>query len=130
MFCCGKTRCKVCDFVEIGSTFKKFGGGTVFRTFHFNNYFDCDSSGVVYLITCSICAKQYVGSTITPFRMRFNIIKVHLIVWKGQRGICDEHLYAHFYEDGHLGLENVKVQIIVSLILEIKHKEKYFGQRN
>ena len=28
------------------------------------------------------------------------------------RGICGEHLYAHFFEEGHLGLEDLDVQII------------------
>ena len=38
------------------------------RSFHINHSFDCDSQAVVYLITCKRCGKQYVGSTITPFR--------------------------------------------------------------
>ena len=32
--------------------------------------------------------------------------------WEGQRGICGEHLYAHFWEDDHGGLNDVMVQII------------------
>ena len=31
---------------------------------------------------------------------------------KGQRGICGKHLYAHFFEEGHFGLEDLEVQII------------------
>ena len=31
---------------------------------------------------------------------------------KGQRSICGEHLYAHFFEEGHLRLEDLEVQII------------------
>ena len=43
------------------------------RSFHINNFFDCDSSGVIYLqITCRKCNKQYVGSTAKSFRIRFN----------------------------------------------------------
>ena len=42
---------------------------------------------VIYLITCKVCQKQYVESTITTFRKRFNHrhhgtyddIKVHII---------------------------------------------------
>ena len=28
------------------------------------------------------------------------------------RGICGEHLYAQFFEEGHLGLEDLEGQII------------------
>ena len=31
---------------------------------------------------------------------------------KGQRGICGEHLHVHFFEEGHLGSEDLEVQII------------------
>ena len=31
---------------------------------------------------------------------------------RGQRGVPGEHLYAHFFEDGHMGLEDVIVMII------------------
>ena len=68
---------------------------------------------MVYLITCKRCAKQYVGSTITDFRKRFNSHKSSMNRYgKGQRGICGEHLYAHFFEEGHLGLEDLDIQII------------------
>ena len=33
---------------------------------------NCNSSNVLYLMTCKKCALQYVGSTITKFRLRFN----------------------------------------------------------
>ena len=42
------------------------------RSFHINHSFDCDSQEVVFLITYKRCGNQYVGSTTTPFRLRFN----------------------------------------------------------
>ena len=30
----------------------------------------------------------------------------------GNRGICGEHLYAHFFNEGHQGIDEVQVQII------------------
>ena len=36
-------------------------------------------------------------------------------VWrdmKGERGIPGEHLYAHFFEEGHAGLADVEVMIV------------------
>ena len=66
-----------------------------------------------FLISCKKCGKQYVGSTITSFRYRFNNHKSSLTRFgRGQRGICGEHLYSHFFSKGHSGLTNVSVQII------------------
>ena len=30
-----------------------------------NFHFNCNSNCVVYLLTCKVCAKQYIGSSIT-----------------------------------------------------------------
>ena len=68
MFCCGKVRCKVCNYVKPRTTFV---GNVAKRSFHIDHSFDCYSSGVTYLITCRRCNKQYVGST-TTFKIRFN----------------------------------------------------------
>ena len=68
---------------------------------------------MIYLTTCKKCGKQYEGSTITSLRMRFNNHRSSLNRYgKGQRGFCGEHLYAHFWEDGHGSLNDVMVQII------------------
>ena len=84
MFGCEKIRCKICEFVKICSIFKS----TVEeKSFHINHSFDCDSSGVVYLITCKKCGKD-VGSTITGFNKRFSNHKSSINRYgKGQRTI-------------------------------------------
>ena len=69
MFCCGKVRCKMGNYVKPGTTFVR---NVDKRSFHINHFFDCDSSGIIYLITCRKCNKQYVVSTTTSFRIRFN----------------------------------------------------------
>ena len=56
----GKSRCKVCRFVEESRDFEGHG-----NKFKINYSFDCDSEGVVYLISCTKCRKNYVGSIIT-----------------------------------------------------------------
>ena len=33
---------------------------------------DCNSFYEIYLISCTVCEMQYVGSIITKFRIRFN----------------------------------------------------------
>ena len=110
MFKCGGKRCKVCDSIVVGNTFKSSVCG---RTFRSNHHFNCDSLGVVYLITCMKCDKQYVGSTVTAFRKRFNNHKSSLIRYgKGQKEICGKHLYSHFYTEGHSGIKDFSVQVI------------------
>ena len=77
-------------------------------------FFYCDSDGVVYLITCKKCGLQYVGNTVTSFRLRFNNHKSSMMRYgKGQRGMGGQRLYAHFYTEGLMDLE-IQVEIHVS----------------
>ena len=71
-FRCGKSRCQVCKFMFEGDKFVCHVTG---KGYKINSRFDCDSSGVVYLLGCKVCGMQYVGSTFTPFRTRFNNYK-------------------------------------------------------
>ena len=106
---CGKSHCQICNFVEEGSSFEDGRG----HMYYINFGFDCDSAGVIYLLNCKRCSKIYVGSTVTSFRKRFNNHKSSLKrLGKGQRGIAGEHLYAHFLEEGHKGIEDIQVKII------------------
>ena len=50
MFKCGKNRCKICA-VTVGDKFKSNAEG---RSFYINHCFDCDSEGVIYLISCGL----------------------------------------------------------------------------
>ena len=96
MFKCGKKKCKICDVT--GDEFKSYVEG---RSFRINHCFDCDSEGVVYLISCKNCGLQYVGNTITAFRLSFNNHKSSLNRYgRGQRNITGQHLYAHFFGEG------------------------------
>ena len=108
--CGGGGECKVCDSIVVVDTFQS----TVQRrTFHINHHFDCNSQGVVYLITCGKCSKEYVGNTVTSFRLRFNNHKSSLNRFsKCQRGLCGQHLYENYFEEGHSGLNDFRAQII------------------
>ena len=100
LFKCGKKKCKICDNVVTGDEFKSYVEG---RSFPINHRFDCDSEGVVYLISCKSCGLQYVENTITAFRLRFNNHKNSLNRYgRGQRNIAGQHLYVHFFGEGHL----------------------------
>ena len=82
----------------MGAKFSSFSTG---RVYHITHAFDCDSEGVIYLITCKTCHLHYVGNTVTAFRLRFNNHKCPLLRFgKGKRGICGQGLYSHFFEQG------------------------------
>ena len=128
MLKCEGKRCKVCDSVDVENTLRSSVSG---RIFHINHRFNCDSSGVVYLITCKKCEKQYVGNTVTPFRKRFNNHKSSVNRYgKGQREICGKHLYSHFYTDGHSGIKDFLVKIIdVTNVNNPTERESYWIEK-
>ena len=74
-FPCGNSKCEICKILEPGKEFKSTITGEVFKM---NFHFDCNSICVVYLLTCRIREKQYISSTITKFRERFNQYKSNL----------------------------------------------------
>ena len=55
---CGKTRCKTCNHIQSGSKVKKGQD-----TYDLRGNFTCQSRNIVYLLTCNICNKKYVGET-------------------------------------------------------------------
>ena len=79
--------------------------------------FHLNSRNVVYLITrsCKVCGFQYVGSTTTKFRVRFNNHKSHLRVHSRMSAHdkeSDDLVYRHFYSHGHHGLPDASIQLI------------------
>ena len=53
---CGKIRCKTCDHIQSGNTIMKEQ-----ERYQIRGSFTCQSRNVVYLLTCSICNKRYIG---------------------------------------------------------------------
>ena len=66
---CNSNRCQICNFLSLGRSFRSHITSKEFST---NYNLDCNSNNVVYLISCKKCNIQYVGSTTTKFRTRFN----------------------------------------------------------
>ena len=108
---CGNKRCEICKILYQGDTFESTQNE---KKFKINFHFDCNSANVIYLLTCNICKKQYVGSTITKFRSRFNQYKSNINLYsQGKRGFMQEKLIEHFFTNGHNGShKDLKVQII------------------
>ena len=65
---CASRRCDFCNYLNVGDRFSSHTTGTA----------NCNSRNVVYLISCKVCGFQYVGSTTTKFRSRFNNHKSRL----------------------------------------------------
>ena len=43
--------------------------------FKINHCFNCNEKCLIYLLTCKVCLKQYVGQTVDEFRLRWNFIR-------------------------------------------------------
>ncbi|OCT95527.1 hypothetical protein XELAEV_18013213mg [Xenopus laevis] len=69
---CGSRRCITCQHMKISKEFKSTVTNTSFKI---RDYINCNTSTVVYLITCLKCQKQYVGCTSKTLKER---IREHL----------------------------------------------------
>ena len=97
---CGNRRCQVCKYLEPGERFTSYRTG---KSYTINYELDCNSSNVVYLLSCKVCHAQYVGSTTTKFRLRFNNHKARFrahsrLSFEGRNK--DDLLYRHFFGPG------------------------------
>ena len=109
---CGSNLCQICNMISWDDEFTDRDRSKTYK----NNFdFDCDSQCVIYLITCKVCQKQYVGSAITTFRKSFNQDKSNIKLYsEGIGGMKQEKkLISHFFTDKHHGTyDDAKVQII------------------
>ena len=72
-----------------------------------------NSSGVMYLLGCKVCGKQYVGSTFTSLRARFNNYKSSSRKFSSGVAVMQAELFRHFTEANHNGFsKDVSFQII------------------
>ena len=62
----GKSRCHVCNNIEVIDAFiSSFAG----ESFQINYPVCCNDKCLVYLLTCKVCKKQYTGKTGDRFRL-------------------------------------------------------------
>ena len=98
---CGKRRCQECNYIITGTEFTSTVTGGIY---HINHAFNCDSKGVVYLITCKYCNLQYVGNTVTQFRLRFNNrIRAHFYDSVRDKGVFVVRDYMHIFLNKDMG---------------------------
>ena len=64
-FKCSGKRCQTCLNVNKMDTFTSTTTGETYKKTHL---FNCNCKFLVYLHTCKVCLKQYVGQTVEEFR--------------------------------------------------------------
>ena len=67
---CQKPRCQICPLIDCDHMVTSCSTHQRYRIHC--GHATCDTMNVVYLLTCSVCKLQYVGSTTNAFRSRFN----------------------------------------------------------
>ena len=69
---CSKKWCQVClNVTETGS----FTSTSTNKASKINHLFNCTEKCIVYLLTCGVCLKQYLGQTVDEFQNRWNNYK-------------------------------------------------------
>ena len=69
---------------------------------------------MLYVLTCKRCRKQYFGSTVTKFRLRFNQYNSNITLYgERKRGFKQETFAENFFYPSHSGThKDISVQII------------------
>ncbi|XP_041420379.1 uncharacterized protein LOC121394196 [Xenopus laevis] len=86
---CGSRRCITCQHMKISKEFKSTVTNTSFKI---RDYINCNTSTVVYLITCLKCQKQYVGCTSRTLKR----IREHLSQIKNPKTVEKSNITRHF----------------------------------
>ena len=130
---CCRSRCQICPFIEETKTFQNKDKSETFDIR--KGILNCSSNLVVYLIECKSCYKQYVGSTITPFRSRFNNYKTGARkvskVYPKKYNVYQEQFHRHFNYEGHNGIEDWKITIMDrdENVFALRRRESYWQHR-
>ncbi|KAK3099849.1 hypothetical protein FSP39_010733 [Pinctada imbricata] len=90
---CTNKRCKLCPRSQTTSTFKSTNTGHEYKIL---TNVSCKSRNVVYLITCRVCQKQYIGETEDGLNMRINNHRSSITTGKMNLPVAQ-----HFNQDNH-----------------------------
>ena len=81
----------------------------------------------IYLLTCNICRKQYVGQTVYSFCSRWSNYKSNDRKYLASEICIEEYIFEHFNSEGHTGfLENVSVKFIDKTDSQISEKRENY----
>ena len=90
-----------------------FASSVTKEEYKINHCFGCNKKCLIYILTCKVCLKQYVGQTVDKFRLRWNNYKSNNRKHQHLERCIREHLFEHFNKEGHHRfLENVSITFI------------------
>ena len=109
-FKCGGRRCQACLNVTETETFTNTSTN---QTYKIKHEFHCYESSLIYMLTCKICRRQYVGQTVDIFRSRWNNFQSNDRKYLVGEPCMEKHIFEHFNNEGHTGFpENDSVTFI------------------
>ena len=109
-FDCKGKGCQTC--LNVNET-DSFASSVAKEEYKINHSFNCNEKYLIYLLTCKVCLKQYVGQTVDEFRLRWNNYKSNNRKHQRLEPCMQEHLFEHFNEEGRHGfLEDVSITFI------------------
>jgi len=121
---CGKKTCKLCQTNAFDST--HFSSSINNKKFEIRDQLSCDSTDIIYLITCTKCGKQYIGETGRPLRERASNHKSAI------RNKTNTPIGIHFNTHGHsilnFNITPIEKMINQSKSNEIRRKRESFWQ--
>ena len=107
--CKGKS-CQTCLNVNEMDSFASI---VTKEEYKINHCFDCNENCFIYLFTCKVCLKQYVGQTVYELRLRSNNYKTNNRKDERVKSCMQEHLFEYFNEEGHdRFLEDISITFI------------------
>ena len=100
---CNRRGCKTCQHVKTINTFRSSVTG---KSYKMHTPATCKTKGVVYLIECRKCRKQYVGSTKNALHIRLNGHRYDI-----KRKKMEKPVAKHFNRRGH-SMKDVAIMVI------------------
>lgn len=101
---CQKPRCATCPYLQEGHQFEFKNG----RNFNIHSSITCESSHLIYVITCAGCGENYIGQTgdtlrhrMTVHRQQIRETKYQCTAVSGHLRNCQEH-FSELYSVSYL----------------------------
>lgn len=97
---CTHSQCSICPFLRPTAAIQSSATKIIYPI---NTHYTCTTPKVIYLITCTVCSKQYVGQTAQNLRLRFRHHRNHM------HSHTQRPIYRHFNQHN---FTNITIQII------------------
>ena len=111
---CGKLSCRICSYVSTGKVIKAtYTNASV----QLSKSFDCQTSNIVYIVSCKKCKDQYIGQTKNTLEFRF---KQHL----GYVATNTQATGTHFNSPGH-----TRSDMTISVLEKVNRVDRTLGEQ-